>query len=167
MRRLVVLSAIAALALALPPSVRAGEPLRSGTILSGTGETPGNPWVRGMEGCVGAPTCSTWLQSGCAPALAGGDPALHASIVDVADFADGATPRVLDFRSGPGLNWGTVTVQFWTYTTYWCEEVLASRFDTWDCENYRGECHFEIPSTAEWMTISSRTDNTNITWTLT
>ncbi len=160
-----ILSALAA-PVALPSSARASEPLRSGTILSGTGESPGSPWVRGMEGCVSAPSCSTWLQSGCVPALAGGDPALHASIVDVADFAGGATPRVLDVRNGAGLNWGTVTVQFWTMTQYWCAEVLGSRFDTWDCAGYRGECHFVMPREAEWMTITSRTDNTSISWTL-
>ena len=51
MRRLVVLAAIVA-AVLLPSSVRADEPMPTGTILSGSGETPVSPQVD--YGCVGA-----------------------------------------------------------------------------------------------------------------
>src|SRR5688500_20387211 len=128
--RKLVLALLAAklLALASCSPVSAATPLRAGTIVSGTGESPANVWVRGMEGCVGAPACSAWLQSGCSPALAGQDPALHASIVDVADLAD--TDRVLRFQSGIGINWGSVIIQFWTETAlgdYFCDEITTSR----------------------------------------
>ncbi len=165
-----ILSALAA-PVALPSAARAGEPLRSGTILSGQGETPANPWVRGMEGCVGVPTCSAWLQSGCAPALAGVDPALQASIVDVADLADGVTVRRIEVQDDAGLNGGPRMVQFWRGNGSFgldgqgCKELLAHRLDRWDGWTGRHST-FRIPAAAEFMTISSSTDTTNTTWTL-
>ena len=161
-------------------SVRADQPLRSGTIVSGTGETPANPWVTGMEGCVGAPTCSAWLQSGCAPALAGVDPALQASIVDVADLADGVTVRRIQVQDDAGLNGGPRIIQFWRgngmdeydvvnepagLDGQGCKELLAHRLDRWD--GWTHGSTFRIPATARFMTISSSTDSTNTTWTLT
>jgi hypothetical protein len=174
-RRLLVFVAMAALLPAIPSSVRAEEPLRSGTIVGGVGETPVSLYVRGMEGCVGAPTCAAWLQSACHPAVAGADPALHAAIVDVGDLADGLTERTLEFRPGPGLNWGRFIVQFWdrTYLAFsgrseWCSELLASRMNNWERGTYRGyHWTFEIPRGAQWMTITSSPDNTNIRWELT
>src|SRR5687767_8808274 len=107
LRELAFAALAAALIAAVPFSpVHAAAPVRSGTILSGTGETPANPWVRGLEGCVGAPACSTWLQSGCAPALAGANPTLHASIVDVTDLADDGTSRLLRVHRDVGVNGG-------------------------------------------------------------
>ena len=153
--------------LAMPGSARAAEPIREGTILSGTGQSPANFWVRGMEGCVGAPTCSVWLQSGCEAALAGADPALHASIVDVAELA--GTERELDVEDGVGLNWGRVIVQFWTdgsenpMAALYCEELFA-RPSRWDCVF---GCTVRIPPGAKFMTVTSSPDNTNIHWTLT
>jgi hypothetical protein len=148
--------------------VRAEGPLRSGTIVSGTGESPANFWVRGMEGCVGAPACSAWLQSACHPALAAQDPAVHASIVDVADLADDVTQRVLDVRDGIGINWGHFIVQFWTGTVlarwHYCGEIVDRRLTSWQCGG--ALCTFRIPSDARWMTITSSPDNTNIRWTL-
>ena len=181
-RRLVVLALVAAL-LAAPLSARANPPVRSGTIVSGTGETPANPWIRGMEGCVGAPTCSAWLQSGCAPALAGADPALHASIVDVADLADGVTARSLQRQYDIGLSGGPLIVQFWTRSDEWdvidepagldgewCWELLANRITSQTCEQSVPDgCvgSFRIPAAAEFMTISKNPDSTTVTWTLT
>ena len=172
MRRLVVLAAMSAMVLTLPTPGRAEETLRSGTILGGTGETPASLYVRGMEGCVGAPTCATWLQSACHPALAGSDPALHAAIVDVGDLADGVTERVLELRRGVGLNWGHFIVQFWYETRLfvweWCGEILDRRMSNWDRGTYRGDVWtFHIPRGAKWMTITSSPDNTNIRWRLT
>ena len=149
-----------------PGAVRAEEPVRSGMIVSGTGSSPANFWVRGMEGCVGAPTCSAWLQSGCEPALAGPDPALHASIVDVAELA--GTERDFDVRGGLGINWGQVIVQFWTdgsenpMAALYCEELFAAE-SRWDCAH---GCMVRIPAGAKFMTVSSGPDNTNIHWTL-
>ena len=167
--RLVVLGGLlSALAVpGLPAPVRADEPVRSGTIVSGTGSSPANFWVRGMEGCVGAPACSAWLQSGCEPALAGADPALHASIVDVADLA--GTEREFDVRGGVGINWGRVVLQFWTdgsenpMAALWCEELFATA-SRWECAY---GCTLPLPAGAKFMTISSGPDNTNIHWTLT
>ena len=181
MRRLLVLAAILAtltMPAALPSAVRAGEPLRSGTILSGQGETAGNPWVRGMEGCVGVPTCSAWLQSSCAPALAGVDPALQASIVDVADLADGVTLRRIEVEEDAGLNGGARMIQFWSGTGMeeWdvvdepagldgegCNELLEHRLDQWDGWYPSA---FRIPAGATFMTISSSTDTTHAAWSL-
>ena len=177
--RIIILAAAAAFLIATPSAVRADQPLRSGTILSGMGETPANPWVTGMEGCVGVPTCSAWLQSGCAPALAGADPALQASIVDVADLADGVTVRHIEVQEDAGLNGGARMVQFWSgkgmeaYDVVdepagldgeGCRELLAHRLDKWD--GWTGST-FRIPAAATFMTISSSTDSTNTTWTLT
>jgi len=177
MRKLVMLAAMSALLVAVPSSARAEEPLRSGTIVGGVGETPASLYVRGMEGCVGAPTCAAWLQSACHPALAGTDPALHAAVVDVGDLADGSTERVLEFRGGVGLSRGHFIVQFWDETSLgvplgrpweWCSEILASRMSNWDGGTYRGGVWtFEIPRGAQWMTITSSPDTIATTWKLT
>jgi hypothetical protein len=167
--RLILLAgilAVFAVPAALPSAVRAEEPLRSGTIVSGASETPANPWPQGMEGCVGATTCSAWLQSGCAPALAGADPALQASIVDVADLADGVTTRTL---SAVGL-----VVQFWRDGGFGldgqgCEELLAERLSTHeDCKllSPLPGCALRIPAAATFMTITGRPDTLPTEWTL-
>lgn len=158
--RLVVLVGIlAALAAPMLPSpVRAEEPLRSGTLVSGASETPANPWPRGFEGCLGAATCSVWLQSGCPPALAGADPALQAAIVDVADLADGVTMRTLNVVG--------LVVQFWREGGFGldgqgCDELLADRLSsTEDCKRLstRSGCTFRIPAAATFMTITGRPD---------
>lgn len=182
LHRAFALGAVGLLATMAAPSspARAEEPLRSGTVVSGTGETPASPWVRGMEGCVGAPTCSAWLQSGCAPAMAGADPALHASIVDVADLADGVTARSYD-QQQRGLDSGPVIVQFWrTSSEYdvvdepagldgqWCEELVSSRFTTPNCPRSRsGGCEIVIPVAAEFMTVNPRPDRVKLEWRLT
>ncbi|HUQ40527.1 MAG TPA: hypothetical protein VM030_10270 [Acidimicrobiales bacterium] len=175
--RILTVAAVAAALAAMPSVARAGEPLRSGTIVSGVGESPVTFGVRGMEGCVGAPTCSAWLQSECSPALAGVDPALHASIVDVGALSDGRTLRSLKARTAvAGINWGSVIVQFWTETgvdsggwPYPCREIMGSRV-TWRSPCFRwgfgDSCSFKIPASAKWMTITSSPDNTNLAWTL-
>jgi hypothetical protein len=165
-RKLVLVSLVVALLLAATSSspVGAAPRLRSGTIVSGTGESPANFWVKGMEGCVGAPTCSTWLQSQCSPALAGKNPALHASIVDVADLAGGSRERVFWVQQGVGINWGRYIIQFWTGTKLssyrWCREMLDARVSGYAYSRFR------IPSGARWMTITSSPDNTQIKWNL-
>ena len=169
LRHLLAAGALAMLAvpMASPGPARAAEPVRSGTILSGTGSSPANFWVRGMDGCVGAPACAAWLQTGCEPALAGSDPALHASIVDVAELA--GSERRFGIRGGVGINWGRVIVQFWTdgsenpMAALYCEELFATP-SRWSC-GYG--CIVTIPAGAKFMTVSSGPDNTDIRWTLT
>ena len=167
-RRLILIALTAAL-LAVGPSlspVRADGALRSGTIVSGTGQSPANFWVRGMDGCVGAPACSAWLQSACDPALSGQSPAVHAAIVDVEDLAD--TERVLRVQDGLGLNWGGVMVQFWTGTNVgswdYCMEIGGGRSSI--REYARVGYSLRVPADAKWMTITSNPDNTNVAWTL-
>lgn len=173
--RLLILVVAAAVLAVVPASpARAAGAVRSGSIVSGTGESPVSPWVRGMEGCVGAATCSAWLQSGCHPALAGQNPGVHASIVDVGTLA--GTERVLTVRGGIPINWGDFMVQFWTPTEalgsagVWCAEILRSRLTSWECTRYPFHhpfrCTFRIPSDARWMTISSSPDNVNLNWAL-
>ena len=96
------------------------------------------------------------------------------SIVDIEEVVDANPDRVLDVRDGTGLNWGHFTVQFWTGTTHPgaqgpCREILAARSTSWDCR-HKGDsdirCELRIPYYAEWMTITSSPDNTNIHWTL-
>ena len=178
MRRLSVLAGVAAMTLALmtpvsSSAVRADGPLRSGTITGGVGETPASPWVRGMEGCVGAASCSTWLQSGCAPELAGTDPALQSAIVDVGDLAD-SRERTLAIRPELVVFGARYTVQFWTESDLlwrwdWCREILELRFVSWECRRTPGgaECSLRIPAHARWMTITSSPENMKTTWTLT
>ena len=171
MKRILLPLMLAASMLVATPAVARGDgTLRSGSIVSGTGQSPANFWVRGMEGCVGAPACSAWLQSACRPGLAGKNPAVHASIVDVGRLADGVTERVLDVRPGVGLNWGHFVVQFWTGTNLsrfdYCRELVRGQFWSWECGYRTGLCRFTIPKGARWMTITSSPDNTNVHWTL-
>lgn len=177
--RIAVAAALVAVAAALagmlvaPSPVRAEEPVRSGTIHGGVGETPISPWVRGMEGCVGAPTCSAWLQSGCDPALAGMEPALQAAVVDVGDLADN-TERTLTLHGDLVVFGNRYTVQFWINSDdplsgYWCEEIFDLRFRPWDCPHdyIRFECPVRIPPHAKWMTITASPETAAMSWTLT
>ena len=171
--RILIVAAVAAVLIALPSSVRADQPVRSGTIHGGVGETPISPWVRGMEGCVGAPTCSAWLQSGCDPALAGVDPTLQAAVVDIGDLADNSE-RTLALRDDVVVFGARYTVQFWINSDnpmrgYWCEEILDLRFRSWDCARSSTgfECPFRIPPHAKWMTITASPEAAQMSWTLT
>src|SRR5688500_13131207 len=87
---LVALVTVGLPGLARSASLAPSPPLRSGRIVGG-------PDTTGSAPCGLAPDCVAWLQSGCNPALAGRDPALHTSIVDVSDLADGTTRRVLEY----------------------------------------------------------------------
>lgn len=172
MRRLAALAALVAMVVALPSSVRAEEPQRSGTIHGGVGETPISPWVRGMEGCVGAPFCSAWLQSGCAPELTGVNPAVQAAIVDVGGLAD-SRERTLLIRPELVVFGARYTVQFWTESHLlmrwdWCQEILDLRFRSWDCgrASMGFDCRVRIPPDAKWMTITSTPENALTSWSL-
>lgn len=171
--RLAVLTAVLATFAvpgAAPAAVRAAGPQRSGTIHGGVGDTPITPGVRGAEGCVGAPACSAWLQSGCVPHLTGANPALQAAIVDVGGLADNRE-RTLDLARGTVVFGARYTVQFWTssYDPSWgygCKEILDRRFVAgWDCIRTTS-CRFRIPPHARWMTIAASPENLTTQWTL-
>lgn len=173
-RALAVIGVLTALAgaVALSTPGRAGEPLRSGTIISGTGETPVSFWVRGAEGCVSTPNCSAWLQSGCDPALTGINPGPQSAIVDIEDVVDANPDRTLEVHDRFGINSGDFLVQFWTETGplgRWdfCEEVLDARVSSWVCERTdAARCEIRIPYFAKWMTITSSPDNVYLDWEL-
>lgn len=101
-----------------------------------------------------------------------------ASIVEVADLADGRTTRVIGLSTfgGAGLQWREVPVQFWRevknptpYPWFNCSEIEGSRFLT-GYERYRygrPRPRRFIPVGAMWMTVTSNFDNINVEWTLT
>jgi hypothetical protein len=103
-----VIALVAMATMGLPGVARSspavGAPLRSGTIVGG-------PDTMGSAPCGLVPECAAWLQSGCNPALAGRDPALHSSIVDVTELADGTTRRVFEYTKA--VLWSGVFLQFW------------------------------------------------------
>ena len=151
---------------ASPSTVASPSPVRSGTIAGGTGvifagqQPAGERW-----GCEYAAECRTWLESGCDPALAGHDPALTASIVDVRSLADGRTPRSFRWRA-PSLVHPGAVIQFWRQN---CTEVPRTERHTHN--PYRNKCgtceRFPIPRGAMWMTVSGDRTTAYLTWTLT
>lgn len=153
---------------AAQPSAAGPKPLRFGTIEGGTGA-----WRE--SGCAHAADCQAWLLSRCNPALAGIEPAVTASIVDVGSLANGRTRRTL-YTTAPKIPpwglWPNVVVQFWRQS---CTEIDIPTFDTpgsgtrcrYDpfpairCEGLR------IPRGAKWMTLSGTLTTAHLTWTLT
>jgi hypothetical protein len=180
-RRLVVAGLTAAvLALSAMAPVRADRvPLRSGTIEGGAGVelAGGQPWEQPAaerSGCEYAVDCLAWAQSGCSPALAGHDPALTASIVDVRSLADGRTPRVLRMTAPTIPPWGLypgVVIQFWRQD---CTEIpeakLHSLGSSSTCEGHVGSgfgsCTFRITAGATWMTLSGYATTAHLSWAL-
>jgi hypothetical protein len=163
---------IAALMAGLAPTASAdGTPLRAGSIAAGVGSSQraiGWPGEAVDGECQMVADCLAWLESGCDPALAGREPAVTASIVDVRGLADGRTPRSITL-SGIGLHWGEVLVQFWRstpgnmYPWFDCQEVEGSSYLT----GYpRHERPRPIPLDATWMTITTNVDNTTVSWAL-
>ena len=169
--------AVAAMTMtATPSSAARQEPIRSGTIL-GWGVT----WVAMFNGeardcqwsewgAGGNPECLAWLKSGCNRALAGREPAVTASIVGVADLADGMTPRLFQWRAISYPGWGVgggVVVQLWRKD---CTEIRSSKwrsvawtsFTTWV---HRTSTSFPIPAEATWMTVTTN-DTAKLKWTL-
>ena len=176
MRRIVVLLVSIGLLVASLGSVAAEpEPLRSGTIEGGTGvNTVGEPPGGNRWGCQYAVDCQAWLHSGCDPALAGHDPALAASIVDVGALADGRTRRSLSWQAPAKVHPG-VMLQFWR------QDCTASSNAGWHsvdpdsstCESRPGwpdanaRCKpLLIPRGTKWMTVSAYWTTAHLTWTL-
>ena len=169
--------AVAAIAMTVsPPSSARQEPVRSGTI-AGWGAT----WVAMSNGAAkdcewsdwngpGNPECLAWLRSGCDPALAGRNPAVTASIENVADLADGTTPRKFDWRAFSYPGWSTgggVMIQLWRKD---CTEIRSSKWLSveWNEANEwtnRPTTTFRIPREAEWMTVTTN-DTANLEWEL-
>ncbi|HUR49310.1 MAG TPA: hypothetical protein VMY88_07285 [Acidimicrobiales bacterium] len=159
--------AIAALSMfASPSTATAPKPAPSGTIEGGTGvifagEQPaGERW-----GCEYAAECRAWLKSKCKPALAGRDPALTASIVDVGALADGHTRRSFRWRAGAKVHPGAL-IQFWRQN---CTEIPDTERHTHNPYiNRCGTCEpFPIPNGARWMTVSGNWTTVHFTWSLT
>lgn len=159
--------AITAMTMFASPSTAAPPPpVRSGTIVGGTGvifagrQPAGERW-----GCEYTAECRTWLQSGCNPALAGHDPVLTASIVNVRALADGRTPRSFRWRA-PSLVHPGAVIQFWRHN---CTEISDAERHTHN--PYRNKCgtceRFAIPRGATWMTVSGNWTTAHLTWTLT
>jgi len=164
-------------AAALPSPVRADE-TRSGTILTGTEPSANAEWhtLRDL-GCHAAVDCVAWITSGCDPALAGMNPGVQSSIVDVSDLADGTTTRVFSSRSAALWGGDYTVVQFWNRRTAggltFCTEVPNSKSSEWHCWNPSAECRgfheraLRVPVTANWMTVTTARDSVHTTWTLT
>ncbi len=189
--RRVVLVVLAATVLAGGPqlsSVRAegADPVRSGTIVGGNGVElgGGEPWEQPAaerSGCEYAVDCVAWLQSGCNPALAGHDPVMTASIVDVADLADGSTRRTLRMEAPHIPPWGVfpgVVIQSWRQD---CTEIPDTKRHSLGSDaacddgppghwpSGRPEvtdCTLHIPAEATWMTLSAYVTTVRLSWTL-
>ena len=130
------------------------------------------------SGCEYAAECLAWKQSGCNPALAGHNPVLTASIVDVGDLADGSTARSLLMVAPSIPPWGLypgADIQFWQRD---CTEIHDARRHSigegssatcdWPSGVHRGgRCTFEIPTGAKWMTLSGYATTVQLAWTLT
>ena len=171
-----VTAVVLAAGLVLSPARAEEPPLRSGTILGGTGVKTGggDPWeppAAQRSGCEHALECLAWLQSGCNPALTGHDPVLTASIVDVGDLADGRTSRGLNMVAPRVPPWGLfpgVVIQHWRED---CSEIADAKVHTlgsdtpcrWDGHS---RCQFRIPADARWMTVSGYVTTARLDWTL-
>jgi hypothetical protein len=129
MKRLLIFSMVLGLmAGAVETSAAHGvETGRSGTIVTGAWW---DAYLDGATGCDTAPECRAWVGSGCQPALTGRglterDPALMASIEDVADLAEEATSWRFDWENGYSDNAGWVVVQLWRED---CTEIRSKKW---------------------------------------
>lgn len=151
MRRIISMAVLIALIVVPAHGAAAGgQPVRSGNIVTGyqsdhlLGE-PGTCWT--------APDCVAWLKAGCAPALAGRQPAVMASIVDVADLADGVTSWWFDNDYGYTEYPGWVGIQLWRRD---CTEIKRSRGS--------GNQFLTIPARAKWMTVTAAPSLPRLDW---
>ena len=175
--RVLLAVVVGTLALAGAP-VRSNEPVRSGTITGWgytwpamfSGEARNCQWDEwDLEGVRGAnPECRVWLDSGCDPDLAGREPAVTASIVEISDLADGTTTRTFEWGTDQlveGDDHGGVVVQMWTAD---CREVLEGHWRSvnrsWYGKHFPGTT-FRIPRDVTWMTVTTN-DTVKVHWTL-
>jgi hypothetical protein len=135
-------------------------PVRSGTILGGWFPFAVVLAPGGTPECSWNVDCLAWMASGCEPALAGRDPGVFASIVDVRDIAGSRKRRSLTIvPKGAEIMWGGVGVEFWTRA---CTEI---DLDPWIPPGFTYTASFRIPKAAAWMTVSS-VDDTTFSWEL-
>ncbi|HUQ40208.1 MAG TPA: hypothetical protein VM030_08630 [Acidimicrobiales bacterium] len=166
----VVMTAVVAALGPLPSPAQAKEPLRSGQILTGSEPSTQSWWTTRDMGCQAAADCAAWITSGCDPALVGVNPGVQSSIVDVAELADGKTPRVFDSNA-----FGATVVQFWdgdwNGSVDLCWEIANTKSSSWHCWQEATPCLWtrwilRVPATAKWMTVTSGQENVSLSWTL-
>ena len=133
-----------------------------------SGEARDCLWSEWGAGAGPNPECEAWVLSGCDPDLAGREPAVTASIVDVADLADDNATRVFEWRARDGYDYGGVVVQLWTAQ---CTEIPGSKWRSRNPAFYSNivqqhERNFLLPPETGWMTVTTN-DPVNLEWTLT
>lgn len=155
--------------------------MRSGTIVGGGGVEFSDHDARAENplehsGCQYAVDCQAWLNSGCNSALAGRDPVLTTSIVDVGNLA-GSTRRSLTMRAPTVPPWGLfpgAVIQFWRQD---CTEIPHTKMHnvgektTTACRGFPlrggpGRCALRIPAEATWMTLSGYATTVGLSWSL-
>ena len=141
-----------------PPSQ--AEPLRRGRIIGGWFPFAVFLAPGGTPECEWNADCIAWLASGCHAALAGRDPGVHSSIVDVKDLAGSRKSRTLSVDpKAPGIVWGGLGVEFWSRD---CREIQP---DPWIPAGFTSSVRFRIPRGATWMTVAT-VDDTSLSWEL-
>jgi hypothetical protein len=136
------------------------EPLRRGTILGGWFPFAVFLAPGGTPECEWNAECIAWLAARCNAALAGRDPGVHSSIVDVRDLAGSRKKRTLSvYPKAPGIVWGGLGVEFWSRD---CREIEP---DTWIPVGFTSTARFKIPRAAVWMTVAT-VDDTSLSWAL-
>lgn len=153
----VVLIAVASVPLGVP----AQAATRSGTIVGGY--YPFAPAFAPGPGpdCMTNVDCLPWVTARCPSEMAGLDPALHTSIVDVRSLARSKRVRTLSVEPvGRPAMFGGVSVQLWGAS---CNEIFQIGGDTASAIKYFAS--FRIAKGAVWMTIAS-VDTPPLRWTL-
>jgi hypothetical protein len=156
-----------------PPSAAGAKPLRAGTIEGGIGVIFAGEQPAGeRSGCKYAAECLAWVRSGCNPALAGHDPVLTASIVEIGDLADGRTRRTFSTSVPPIPLYPGAVIQFWRGN---CTEIPAAKRHTIGSTSTCAWAPYPnlrcpglvIPRGATWMTVSGYWTTAHLEWTLT
>lgn len=153
MKRFLTILMTALIALPVTPAHSATvkeEPARSGTIVAGLSGLHHDVLI----GCEMALDCRAWLDSDCDPDLTGRDPALFASILDVAGLA--ARNQAWIFEHAPGAA-AYADVQFWRND---CTEIKRARWGSGRC----ARCSLHIPASAKWMTVTGYNYNPWAVW---
>lgn len=170
-RMCLIAAAVGSIAAATPVASAGAGPVRSGSVLGGPIDTgPGTS-------CEIAAECAAWLATGCSPHMAGIDPAVQTSIVDVSDLAGRRTIRRFVVSPGSvagesaGVIIGGFVIQFWSSD---CVEIRPQPpVRDWSARSYRAPYYwyirngsrFKIPAGAAWMTAAAD-DNVHIRWEL-
>jgi hypothetical protein len=135
---LTVTALVVGLAIPLAAPAGADGPVRSGTVV-------GSAVVifLGPVGCDYTPDCRAWRAAGCDPLLAGRDPAVMASIVDVRDLAGTWRSLAIEFPYSSG--WLGPIWEFWS----------ADCVQMGQLEEVRSGRQFVVPEGAARLTIPS------------